>query len=611
MVTKFYQVLLLMLWANFTFGQQNDTIPERQDNSLISKTDTSGTESGLNKVTKTKIVLGNTNEADWKSGKAKYPPKPKHMWELGLGVGHYFIHGDVDPKIPGYGLSLHMRRAINYSFSFRLDFFYGTAFGLEPQPYTKALEVETSVFQGYGTQNAWFPAYKTQYYYGAIEGILNIGNILFHKDRNKWNSYLILGAGLDHNNTKLDLRDENGNVYTNLISLSEYSDAAFNTRQGRIDIKKKLRGLYDGDYETPAFKKKGIFRLNDKTNIHPIFIVGVGISRKINRRINIALEHQVHFSDNDYLDGIIYRSDVDQTTQNDYQHYTNLRLNINLGKFKKRKEPLYWLNPLDAAFTDIADLKRRPIFDPKDTDQDGVIDLLDQENETPAGAPVDPRGIALDSDNDGIPDHKDAEPFSPPGFQVNEKGIAQVPVVQPGMSEDDVKRIVDNRLGVPPGAFDSTGGKGLLSNIEWFLPMIHFKLDEYCIDLKFVPQLASVAHVMQTHPSLKVTVFGHTDIRHSNAYNKVLSYNRANEAIEYLVNTFNIPRNRFKLMYGGEESPLGGHNKNYQVNRRVEFKISQPDDVEMPKPDGPKAGACHKTWSRKSTTESKEAAPKK
>lgn len=84
MVTKFYQVLLLMLWANFTFGQQNDTIPERQDNSLISKTDTSGTESGLNKVTKTKIVLGNTNEADWKSGKAKYPPKPKHMWELGL-----------------------------------------------------------------------------------------------------------------------------------------------------------------------------------------------------------------------------------------------------------------------------------------------------------------------------------------------------------------------------------------------------------------------------------------------------------------------------------------------------------------------------------------------
>lgn len=64
-------------------------------------------------------------------------------------------------------------------------------------------------------------------------------------------------------------------------------------------------------------------------------------------------------------------------------------------------------------------------------------------------------------------------------------------------------------------------------------------------------------------------------------------------------------------MYGGEESPLGGHNKNYQVNRRVEFKISQPDDVEMPKPDGPKAGACHKTWSRKSTTESKEAAPKK
>lgn len=87
MATKFYHVLLLILWANFTFGQQHDTIPDRQDNSLISTSDTTGTNDGLTKVTKSKIVLGNSNEADWKSGKAKYPPKPKHMWELGLEEG--------------------------------------------------------------------------------------------------------------------------------------------------------------------------------------------------------------------------------------------------------------------------------------------------------------------------------------------------------------------------------------------------------------------------------------------------------------------------------------------------------------------------------------------
>ncbi|MBK8449358.1 MAG: OmpA family protein [Saprospiraceae bacterium] len=457
-------------------------------------------------------------------------------------------------------------------------------------------------FKGYGTAyggNSWFPAYKTQYFYGAVEGILNIGNILFHKDHNKWNTYLFIGMGIDHNITKLNLLDENSNPYTNLINASGFSDANFNTRQGRADIKKRLKAIYDGTYETEAFKKKGIFRLNDDINIHTLFIGGLGVSRKINRRLNISLEHQVQITDNDYLDGIVWRSNVDQTTQNDYQHFTNLRLAINLGSFKNKKEPLYWINPLDAAFSDIADLKRRPIFDPKDTDQDGVIDLLDQEAETPPGAPVDTRGITLDSDNDGIPDHKDAEPFSPPGFQVNDKGIALVPAVQPGMSEDDIKNLVDKRLGVPPGSYDSTGGKGLLSYIDWFLPMIHFKLDEYCIDLKYVPQLASVAHVMKTHPGLKITVHGHTDIRHNNAYNTSLSYNRAKEAIDYLVNTFEIPRERLKLMYGGEESPLGGHAKNYLVNRRVEFRVSSSDDKEMDKPNGPKAGACHKKWDRK------------
>ena len=44
------------------------------------------------------------------------------------------------------------------------------------------------------------------------------------------------------------------------------------------------------------------------------------------------------------------------------------------------------------------------------------IDMLDQEVNTPAGAPVDTRGIALDSDGDNIADYKDKEPYSPPGY---------------------------------------------------------------------------------------------------------------------------------------------------------------------------------------------------
>ena len=123
----------------------------------------------------------------------------------------------------------------------------------------------------------------------------------------------------------------------------------------------------------------------------------------------------------------------------------NLRLAYNLGRSKKRVEPLYWVNPLDAAYSDIAELKQRPKFDLTDTDQDGVIDMLDQENETPAGAPVDTRGVTLDSDNDGLADYKDEEPYSPPGYQVSEKGVAQIPV-QPKLTEEDVKKLIEQKV---------------------------------------------------------------------------------------------------------------------------------------------------------------------
>ena len=55
---------------------------------------------------------------------------------------------------------------------------------------------------------------------------------------------------------------------------------------------------------------------------------------------------------------------------------------------------------------DIAELKARPVLDLTDSDSDGVIDMLDQEVDTPSGAPVDTRGVALDSDGDGVADYK-------------------------------------------------------------------------------------------------------------------------------------------------------------------------------------------------------------
>ena len=68
-------------------------------------------------------------------------------------------------------------------FSLRADFFYGQARGLDAQYWTHSSQGGGLVEQEFSalanTGEAWFPSYKTQYAYGALQGVLNIGNILF------------------------------------------------------------------------------------------------------------------------------------------------------------------------------------------------------------------------------------------------------------------------------------------------------------------------------------------------------------------------------------------------------------------------------------------------
>ncbi len=514
---------------------------------------------------------------EWRMGKNPYSAKPKDAWELGIHAGHFFIDGDVDTKQPGgFGLGLHIRKAIHYSFSLRGDLFYGQARGLDPQAWNGAT-LANDEYTNYAN-SVWFPSYKTSYFYGALQGVLNIGNILFHKPNNKWNWYTALGVGLDNHNAKLDML--NGTTpYSNLVSAVGWTPQKFDTKSGRKEIKSAIKDIYDGEYETPGTQKNGIFRLGDKTNIHAVFTASMGISRKITDRINLGLEHQVMVTDNDFLDGIRFRSVNDMSNQSDIGHYTNLRLGINLGDKEKVTEPLYWLNPLGATMNDIAELKQRPVLDLTDSDGDGIIDMLDQEKDSPAGALVDTRGVTLDSDGDGIADYKDKEPYSAPGFEVDGDGVAKGVV----RSEADVLKLMDARA----AKWCEDCKKGMSECGKWFLPMIHYDLNSSKLKPEFYGHLHHVASVMKMCPNTCVTVIGHTDDRSSTQYNEGLSYRRAQTAIDYLVSNYGIDRSRFKLMYDGEELPLiksSRRDKEHYMNRRVEFRVCMPDDAEMGAP---------------------------
>ena len=549
----------------------------------------------------------------WKMGQTKYSAKPKSAWELGVHVGHLFIDGDVDRTLPGgYGLGLHLRKSIHYVFSVRADLFYGKATGLDPQPWSSDRASATGGnlnaggglkeygpndpdyvedYRKYVGSEGWFPSHQTTYIYGALQGVINIGNLLFHKDRNKWNWYVALGVGLDNHNTKLDLLDEGGNAYPDLVTQTGFNTTnPFDTKDGRSAIKDRLNEIYDGVYETDGFKKQGIFRLGDDTNIHVVWTGSMGVSRKLSRRINLGIEHQLMVTDNDYLDGIKFRTALDATNNVDLLHYTNLRLGINLGNLDKVTEPLYWMNPLDATMNDIAMLKQRPVLDISDDDGDGVINMMDLELNTVAGCPVDTKGVTLDSDNDGFPDCKDAEPYSPPNAEVDDKGVANVACC---FTDDDVNQIVENKTKVIIKQIEDLSKRSDCG--KWFLPMIHFDLDRFNIKPEFYGQMHHVANVMKMCPDVCVAVVGHTDARNSNDYNRVLSYNRSQAAVDYLVTNYGIRRDRFNLMYGGEDTPMmGGANAKseaqHYMNRRVEFRLCSGSDFDMGRPDGPNAG---------------------
>lgn len=521
----------------------------------------------------------------WRMGEANYSARPKDAWELGIHLGHYTVNGDLPTLYPaGFGVGLHVRKAFNYAFSWRLEGMYAQTRGVDGRlTSAPVLRLDDKNFD-FVTKRQ-YRNFRAKNFSGAISVIGNVGNLLFHKPSNKWNLYLGVGVGLTATDVRVNLKDGS----------SEYDWSALENQYGSKNTTKKRRAIWDAldsDWETETENDRNVPGiLNDNGDLFPSFVATIGISRKINNRINVSLEHQLYAQDYDKADGFEYRTTADQTNDSDNIHYTNLRVGINLGNLNKRTEPMYWLNPLDAAYNDIAALKRRPILDLTDTDNDGIIDMMDQEPNTAAGCAVDTRGVTLDSDMDGLADCKDKEPYSPSGYEIDAEGV-HIPT--PTLNEGDVNRIIDGRVpGIVTKANASKSECG-----TWYLPMIHFDLDRYNIKPDYYGELHHVAEVMKMCPSACVSVIGHTDSRNGNDYNRVLSYNRSNAAVDYLVSTYGIDRSRFNIMYGGEENPLVAAAKregDHKMNRRVEFRMCAPGDASMGRPEGPNAGKGGRT----------------
>ena len=282
-----------------------------------------------------------------------FPAKPRNMFEVGVSIGNMGVAGDVAARMPQMGFEAHIRKAIGYTFSVRLQYLNGVAKGLNYAP-----------SYGYAKNPAWTSGARggsltpAQNYTGpvfynfrahvqdlSLQAIINLNNIRFHKQKSLFAVYAGAGVGTSWYHTKINSLDPNGNNYSDLFN-KVVSTQAINYKN-RNAILKQLKAGLDNTYETEGESEGAGHPSLGNNVLLPSFTFIIGASYKINERFNIALEDRQTFIPTQLLDGQRWQeqtaNDAVRQSNNDSYNYLSLGLNYNVGNKAKSVQPLYWL----------------------------------------------------------------------------------------------------------------------------------------------------------------------------------------------------------------------------------------------------------------------------
>lgn len=499
-----------------------------------------------------------------------FPAKPRNQWEVGLKIGAFNIIGDVPSQFPTPGFGVHVRKSLGYVFSLRTEYVYGMASGVNWKARTAGLG-DHWVNAGYaGGTNYVFDNYKSTVQDLSIQGIFTMNNIRFHKGKTGFVAYGIAGIGGTVYNTKVNVRSSGGTNY-NFNSVS--SQNIYKDR--RQTIKEVKRILDGGSYDTPAE--------NDGDSRSKLFgktlrfsrTLGAGLAVKLSDKLNLALEDRVTMIGDDLLDGVRWQNVTTSagpgagttgrvmTASYDIYNYISVGLNINIGPKEKSVQPLWWLNPLDYAYSELNSPRHmkvpKPVLD--DSDGDGVPDQFDMEPNTPAGAPVDSHGVSRDTDGDGVPDYRDKELITPTICQpVDADGVGKCPCPDESCFEGYALR---------KGASDCGIGD---------LPSISFNAKAFRLSKDAEAVLANVAERLRQNPNCRVVVTSYSC--EPSKSSQQLSWDRVNVVINYLVEKQGISSDRLIFKYG----EMGGDCNTVDL-RSAEIGDEGPNTVPAPHPN--------------------------
>lgn len=232
----------------------------------------------------------------------------------------------------------------------------------------------------------------------------------------------------------------------------------------------------------------------------------------------------------------------------------------------------------------------------KDTDEDGIIDELDECPDIPGSQELNG---CPDKDGDGIIDSEDECPFFP-GLAINNgcpdqdgDGVTdkydlcpEIPGLKnlngcPDSDGDGLKDELDDcpfekGLITNNGCPDSVviinpagKGGGIDEILDYWAKRVHFEFDSYKLDENSKIILNKIAEILINNQNFNIEIIGHTDQKGSESYNNKLSEKRAESVHKYLTK-LKVSKKRLSVKSFGETQLAGDID---QYNRRVEFII--------------------------------------
>jgi outer membrane protein OmpA-like peptidoglycan-associated protein len=311
---------------------------------------------------------------------------------------------------------------------------------------------------------------------------------------------------------------------------------------------------YSTDYQTANDSLINYVRME----IAPIWSLHGNISYRLSSHWDIGLQVSLKNTPIDDLDGL-------KNVYTELDKYSNVSIGLTYT-FGSSDQAHKWNPkpyPVVKQEQDLSDLRNR-------------LDVLED----------DKADLEKDSDNDGVPDIKDQEPNSRPGCFYDALGRAigpiglvdslgrPLPVKVVGHTADNTAASTTSTTSTTtPATTNTTSSEVKYTGTFNGFYAVYFASDksDFSNSLgRFT--LYTVAVIIRDNPSAIVTLRGNTDPRASAEYNQALSDLRCRK-IKHLLTSYGVDGSRIILQAFGEKNVL--FQRTNEANRRVDIIITQ------------------------------------